>query len=481
MNAVKRCLALFAATLVVGACSGDPTAGDAGADLSIRATPGAVWVRNNASASVIIEAIDKLGGPAEGSWTAGTPAGPFTIAIDPTYRPSSTGAIGTATKFIVTPTAEGEGSVTITGTGGSILVPIRIAPDTNLFAVTFSSLTPALGDTVSLTAPAGTRFTAGSTVNFYNGPLTTDLQQGAAPKVTTIVAPDSTVLFFVPPSGAEGKARITGISNVATPSLTVTARSASSMATVGFKTLAATYSTGPTGIPVNSSVTVTLTQPSFRFRTGAGGAADTTAINAPFPGSTMAGVLAAMIDSTHIQVFLPPGFRSRLTMTKLFHPSQGFFNLSLPGTDSLFVDSLPTAGLGGDDPFSGPAIGSVTLPAMGVGETRVFWDNGTFASTDVFGIGHANGLDKAQAIRVIVTTAGTYRFRVAYDGSATAPDIDAYLLDGAFDFIADCGSCGANPEVLTAAVGAGSTNYIALVIWAGNKPARMRVTVVRTA
>ena len=35
MNAVKRCLALFAATLVVGACGGDPTAGDAGTDLSI--------------------------------------------------------------------------------------------------------------------------------------------------------------------------------------------------------------------------------------------------------------------------------------------------------------------------------------------------------------------------------------------------------------------------------------------------------------
>ena len=52
MNAVKRCLALFAATLVVGACSGDPTADDAGANLTIRATPGVVWMSHNSTATV---------------------------------------------------------------------------------------------------------------------------------------------------------------------------------------------------------------------------------------------------------------------------------------------------------------------------------------------------------------------------------------------------------------------------------------------
>ena len=44
MNAVKRCLALLAATVAIGACSGDPTADLAGADLKIRATPGTVWM-----------------------------------------------------------------------------------------------------------------------------------------------------------------------------------------------------------------------------------------------------------------------------------------------------------------------------------------------------------------------------------------------------------------------------------------------------
>src|SRR5689334_2583633 len=106
MNAVKRCLALIAATLVVNACGGDPTAERAGADLSIRATPGAVWVRNNSSATVNIEAVDPLGGPAAGSWSVGAIVGPMTAVLDSNYQNTNTGTLGVKSRFVVTPTAE---------------------------------------------------------------------------------------------------------------------------------------------------------------------------------------------------------------------------------------------------------------------------------------------------------------------------------------------------------------------------------------
>ncbi len=482
MNAVKRCQALIAATLLIGigACGGDPTAPGAGKDLSIRATPGAVWVRNNTSATVNIEAVDKLGGPAEGSWAVGTITGPFTAVIDTTFQNTSAGALNLKARFVITPITEGEGSVAFTGTGGTIIVPVRVAPDTNAFAVTISDLTPTIGDTITVTAPAGTRFTAGTTVNFYNGPLSRNLQQGATPKITSIDAPDSTVLHVIPPAGAEGQLRFTGISNPSTPSLTVAARSTGVMTLVDTKNLTATYSTGTTNITPNTAIDITLTQPGYRFRTGAGAAADTTSITAPFPGSAMAGVMTLLPDSTHMRVFLPPGYRTPVGFNALFNAAQPYYNLALPGKDSIKVDSLPQSGLGQDDPNVGP-VGAITLPAMAVNDVYVFWDNGTLTAPDFVGIGQH---DNDQFVQILITTAGRYRFSVSWDGSASAPDIDNYIMNSALTgFRATCGSCSTNPEVLTTSavtpLAAGSTQYWASTLWDGQKPTRFRVKVTR--
>jgi hypothetical protein len=227
MNAVKRCLALIAATLVVGACGGDPTAGDAGADLTIRATPGAVWVRNGTSATVNIEAIDKLGAPVEGHWTVGTIVGPFTAAIDTAFQNTSVGQLNVKARFVITPTAEGEGSVKFTGTGGTDSVPVRSAPDTSAFAVTANDSTPSLFQPITLTAPAGIVFTGATTVRFYSGPLPLDTANGGLSFPTIISrSADSTQITFVPGPGAHGFARITAVASRSTPGLTTTARTA---------------------------------------------------------------------------------------------------------------------------------------------------------------------------------------------------------------------------------------------------------------
>ena len=249
------------------------------------------------------------------------------------------------------------------------------------------------------------------------------------------------------------------------------------MALVDTKTLTATYSTGTTAIPANTTITYTLTQPGYRLRTGAGAAADTTSITAAYVGSSMGGVVGNFIDSTHMTIFAPPGFNNQVRVNKLFHAAQSFYNLSLPGLDTLQVDSLPQIGLGQDNPDDGP-IGLVTLPAMNVNDVYVFWDNATFTSPDITGIGQQ---DADQHIEVVITTAGRYRFAYAWDNTA---DVDAYLLDATLSvFRATCGSCGGNPELLTTSavtpLAAGSHQVLAATIWSGSKPIRLRVIVTR--
>ena len=475
MNAVKRCLALIAATLLVGACGGDPTADDAGAGLTIRATPGAVWVRNNSTAGVLIEAVDKLGGPTSGSWSVTNVSGPFNVVLDSAYQNTSTGSLGVASRYVITPISEGDGSMTIEGTGGTILIPIRIAPDSSAFAAVVSNASPTIGDTITITAPAGTRFTSGTSVNFYNGPLALNLQQGATPKITSIDAPDSTVLHVVPPAGAEGQARITGISNPSTPSLTVTARTVTELTAVDTKTLTGSYSTGNTGVAPNTPITITLTQPGYRFRDGAGGGADTSGGSFPFSGSSQNGFGGRVIDSTHMVIFVPPGYNNVIKPTNLFHAAQPFYNLSLPMADSMHTDSLPQHGLGEDDLLGGDTPGLVSVPTLLVGESYVFWDNGTFtAPAAPFNLGGPK-----QWIEVAVTDAGTYTFTVSWDGTA---DVDNYLfLDDLSDFIGDCGNCNTNPEVVTtySDLTAGQHVYWIAVLFDGAKPTRLRVTVTR--
>jgi hypothetical protein len=262
----------------------------------------------------------------------------------------------------------------------------------------------------------------------------------------------------------------------------VAARSAGSVTLVDTKTISSTYSTGTTGIPANSLINFTMTQPGYRFRTGAGAAADTTSITAPYVASTLGGVVGIFTDSTHMTIFAPPGFNNRVVLTKLFHPAQSFYNLSLPAADTIKVDSLPQIGLGQDNPDAG-AVGLVTLPAMNAGDVYVFWDNATFTAPDsILEIG--TSLDAPdQFVEIVITTAGRYRFTVAWDNTA---DIDNYLVNGTLSgFRATCGNCNTNPEVLTSSattpLAAGSHQFWAGTIWSGTKPVRLRFIVTRVS
>ena len=478
MNAVKRCQALIAATLLIGlvACGGDPTATDAGKGLSIRATPGAVWVRNNSAATVNIEAVDKLGGPVEGSWAVGTITGPFTAVIDTTFQNTSVGQLGVKARFVVTPTAEGEGSVVFSGTGGSITVPIRVAPDTNAFNVVFSTLAPALATTFTATAPAGTRFTAGTTIAFYSGPLTLNLNNGLALPTIVSYNADTTVMTILPAPGAVGQIRFTGVANVSTPGLTTTARSAQTV-TVPALVLPATYSANPAA--VNTPITFTLPV-GFKLRP-----TSTVSTNGgPFAsGATLlpAILVSRSADSTQITVIPMPGFDTLLTVSDVRWVSLPTLNLGLPTsvkvktTLGAATQSIPD--LGPDDASVG-AVGNVTI-TLAVGQTGGFWDKGTWGGSDWVGFGGPE-----QDVGVTFANAGNYTITFDWDGVAgNASDIDFVIFNSTLTgVIGGFGAAtGAHPEALTVNFSAGQQVFFTQGIFAGSPPKTLKYTIKRNS
>ncbi len=465
MNAVKRCLALIAATLVVGACSGDPTADEAGANLTIRATPGAVWVRRDLTAAVLLEAIDGTGATQPGTWTAGSLVGPVVATRDTSYLPNYTGTAANAQQWIISSTAEGEGSVTFTGTGGSVTIPIRIAPALDAFNVTVSNLTPAIAEVITVTAPAGIRFTAGTTVNFVSGALNTVNNGLAAPALQSMSA-DSTVLNVLPAPGAAGRLEITGVASIGTPTLTTTARSDDSVFVPVLSSVAAVYSNAAPG----NNQRITLTMPAnFKFRPTS--AFDRTTDTARFF------VVSRSADSNSVVIFPSPGAAAPTRITAVKFAPLASLSLTLPTTASF---NFPLPNMGADDFFGGggaAALGQMAAPTV-VNDVAVYFDTNGYLGPDNVGDG---GISKEMDYIITFAAAGTYTIKMKFTGAATDLDIFLSTMAGpsgnlGFSFLGN----GAE-ESITFTATAGQTAILSNNWFAGPAVRYSRYVITRTS
>jgi len=468
MNAVKRCLALFAVTLVVGACGSDQTAEEAGTNLTIRATPGAVWTRHNSTpATFLVDAIDNLGGNTEGSWSVGTVTGPMTVVLDTGYQPTTTGGLGLASRFIITPTNAGEGSVVINGTGGSVTVPVRMAPDTNGFNVAFDDDTPDIAQQVVVTAPAGIRFTSGTTIRFYDGPLTADTNDGLARPTIVSMTADSTSMTILPAPGAAGQIRFTGIASTSTPSLVTNARSTG---TVTVPTLASVNAAFSNAAPApNTAITVTMPA-NFKFRP--------TSTLTPVGATLGAHVLSRAADSNSVVIVPVPGFNAALTISAVQFAPLATLSLGLPTANAVNVAAV---NLGDDDPEAGP-IGTLTVPAtIGAANAAVNFDAPSFGAADYT----ADGGVSAQYYTVTFANAGQYNISVQWSGGA---DIDAILNpnDGSYGgptgaSILALSAGSANPEAFNFTATAGQVTQLAVINWNGGAVGQMKIVITRNS
>ncbi len=173
-------------------CSGDPT--DSFREPSgIVASPTSVFIDVGETEPVLISLVDAQGNQiaADFEVTGGTG---FTVVQDTTFLHTTVPGVSIPAqdRFQVTATAIANSSFTVSAQGQTLEIPVRVTPST--VDIVISNPAPALGDTITLTAPAGALFTDSSEVTFAGG----------APGDIVSLSPDRTMLTVVPGPNTAG-------------------------------------------------------------------------------------------------------------------------------------------------------------------------------------------------------------------------------------------------------------------------------------
>jgi hypothetical protein len=186
---------LFGALAVV-ACSGDPT-GNESTPTQIQSDPEVVFVTQGDSQPVIVKVLDEDGQVLQADFTATDVGGGITVRLDPTFQEVTTGnPIRRGSRFFVSGVALTHTSFKVNALGLSKTIEVTSVPG-ELDATITDSL-PALGDTVTITAPTGTFFTDTTGITF----------NGAAP---VIVSQDESTLTFIPLPNTDGPALVSSV------------------------------------------------------------------------------------------------------------------------------------------------------------------------------------------------------------------------------------------------------------------------------
>ncbi len=154
---------LFALLALVG-CSSEPT-GDLRGDVSeVVASPTQLFIELGETKSVEVGAVDAQGNPLDLAYEVTSAGTGIAVRRDSSFLPIFVNdstlqapATGPRFRFIVEGTGYTATSFTVTAGGVNVVIPVQVVPQSGL-AATFDNPTPALGDTVTLTAPAGITF-----------------------------------------------------------------------------------------------------------------------------------------------------------------------------------------------------------------------------------------------------------------------------------------------------------------------------------
>jgi len=173
----------------------------------IVASPSRIFIAQGGSENVTIQALDDQGNPLPDAVTVSAqPGAGVTVTKDeslrPTYAPDGTLVPlpeGTVSRFIVTATEFVKTSFTVTAGGVTLDIPVEVVPAT--LPATLSKTDLAWGDTITITAPAGTFFRDTSKVTFAGG---------IAPIIVDRAA-DGSSIRLIPGPNSSGAATVTSV------------------------------------------------------------------------------------------------------------------------------------------------------------------------------------------------------------------------------------------------------------------------------
>jgi hypothetical protein len=321
-------------------CSGDPTS-DLREPSAIVASPTTLFIDVNETKPVLVSLQDDQGNQIAADFEISAVGSGVTVVQDTAFLHTNVGTpIENQARFQVTGTAIANSSFTLSAGGQTLVVPVNVVPST--VDIVISNAAPALGDTITLTAPAGSLFTDSSVVTFAAGP------EGDI----VSVSPDQTLLTVVPGPNVSGAVTVAHTTVAFNPGLDFTITSTGTVTTPAITDLSlATLSTAaPT---LGQTVTLTLPAtikvlPVAALPPTSIGAPDTIGVLADsgfiVAGATNPRAVAVSVDSSVISFIPAPNSDSVITVRGVVHQRLPQFPMILSTTSNLTtpaVDSLP--------------------------------------------------------------------------------------------------------------------------------------------
>jgi hypothetical protein len=292
----------FLALSGIFACTGDPTGDFKSGPDHLVATPSAVYVGNGTIQTVLVSAVDEAGNQVEDNFHLGTVGAGITVTRDSTFDlvRNDKGELvvnphPTRVRYNVTTSTFQATEFTVNAGSRSITIPVRTEPAALTGAI--STVTPNLGDTVTITAPAGLSFSPTASVVTFG---TT---------ATFLVSRSATEIKFVPPPAVSGAASVSAVTADYAPGAgTFTVPTAATFTVPGFPLLTASV-VGARAI--GDSVTLTIPAP---FKWGRGTPAASTILL-----SSSAAISARVVsaDSSTVRFRLGPNQTDTLRINNL--------------------------------------------------------------------------------------------------------------------------------------------------------------------
>jgi hypothetical protein len=252
MNRFRSGLVPLIAVAGLLSCSSEPT-GDLRGDVSeLVATPSQLFIELGGTKAVEVGALDAQGNPLDFNYEVTSAGSGITVRRDSSFLPIfvddttlQAPATGPRFRFIVEGTGYTQTSFTVSAGGHDIVVPVQVVPQTGL-AATFDNAAPALGDTVTLTAPAGITFNPDATLDIGGNPV-------------TIVSQDGSTIRFIPPPSVNSPVTVNGVVSAAAPDVVFSPATDTPLVTPLIDTVDVVYSTAAPA--VGQSVTMTVPEP----------------------------------------------------------------------------------------------------------------------------------------------------------------------------------------------------------------------------
>ena len=390
---------LFALLAAVG-CNSEPT-GDLREGVNLTATPTQLFIEVGETKEVIIGAVDNQGNPLDFNYEITETGSGISVRRDSSYLPifvdDSTlqaPATGPRFRFIVEGTAYTATEFSVEAGGDTITIPVQVVPQQGL-AATFDNPTPALGEVVTLTAPAGITFNEDATLEVGGNPI-------------TIVSQDASSIAFIPPPNVNGPITVNGVVSAAAPDVVLNPSTDEALVTPLIDTVAVTYST--TTPALGETVTLSSTDPLIKL------AVDSIVFPGQLPGreADPQNIVIAP-DSLSLTFDAPPNAEGSGSVVNFLFP--GGYLLALPT-----LPNLTSTNIG----LSLPIGISNATPAVSETVTLTAPAGYSFATDSVIVTVGGN-----RAVVVSQAADGSTVGIVPLPGSAGIPQVDGIVPDAA--------------------------------------------------